>query len=130
MFIELALDALLLVHGFFILFVVFGGLLGLWRVRLLWLHVLTIAWGMYIELFQGTCPLTTLEFYLRARAGILLYSGGFIDHYIAGAIYPDGLSRAQQTNIGIGLIIWTIAVYGLVLRRYQTRRNSRGPSLA
>ncbi len=119
----LALDTVLLLHALFILFVMFGGLLGFWRMRLLWLHLLTIVWGMYIELFAGICPLTTLEFWLRTRAGVPLYSGGFIDHYIAGAIYPAGLSRSQQTNIGIGLVIWTLVVYLLVFRRYWTTRH-------
>ncbi len=113
------LDLVLLLHALFILFVIFGGLLGFVRVRLLALHLLTIGWGIYIELFQGICPLTVLELYLRGKAGIALYSGGFIDHYIAAAIYPEGLSRAQQTEIGVGLLIWTAVVYALVFLRHR-----------
>jgi len=75
-------DLTLLLHTTFILFVVFGGLLVLWRRGFAWFHVPCVAWGILIE-FQGwVCPLTYLENDLRAAANIGGYDGGFIAHYL------------------------------------------------
>ena len=42
-------DLMLLLHAMFIVFVVFGGLLVLWRRGLVWLHVPCALWGILIE---------------------------------------------------------------------------------
>ncbi len=122
--ISVAVDAVLIVHGLFILYVLLGGLLVFYRKQLLWPHLLTVAWGMWIELFAGTCPLTILEWKLRTLAGMQQYQGGFIDHYLTAAIYPDGLSRENQHWIGLVLIVWSVGVYALVFRHWRRRRIS------
>ena len=49
------------IHLAFIAFVAFGGFLVLrWR-KLAWLHIPAVIWGVLIELFPWTCPLTTVE---------------------------------------------------------------------
>ena len=62
-----AVGAVLVVHGLFILYVLLGGVLVFYSKRMLWPHLVTVAWGMWIELFGGTCPLTILEWKLRRR---------------------------------------------------------------
>ena len=68
----------LLLHLGFILFVLLGGVLAVrWRWAPL-LHLPAAAWGVYIELSGGLCPLTPLENRLRIAAGDAGYAGGLV----------------------------------------------------
>lgn len=109
-------DAVLVLHLAFILFVVLGGLLVLWRRWLLWLHLPAVAWGILIEFTGWICPLTPLENWLRRLGGGRGYSGGFIDHYLGSLIYPEGLTRELQWLLGAFVIAVNAAVYLRVWR--------------
>src|SRR4026207_1701633 len=93
---RLLADAVLIVHLAFIAFVVLGGLLVLRWPRVAWVHPPPAAWGAWIEFSGRICPLTPLEVGLRARGGAAAYSGGFLGHYITGALYPEGRGRAPH----------------------------------
>lgn len=119
---RVAADAVLLLHLAFILFVVFGGLLA-WRWPwVAWIHVPAAAWGAFVELTGGACPLTGLENLLLAKAGLTGYSGGFIEHYLLGVIYPDSLARPTQALLGGLVVAVNLAVYGGRMRRRRQRR--------
>lgn len=118
-----AADAVLVLHGLFIAWVVAGGLTALWRSWLVWLHLPAAAWGVWIEWSGGLCPLTPLENRLRAAAGEQGYRGGFIEHYLTAAIYPDGLTRDVQWWLGVGVIVVNAAVYAFVVARVIARRR-------
>ena len=60
---------------------------------------------------------------LRRTAGQTGYSGGFIDHYVGGAIYPDGLTRETQWVIAGVLLTINAVLYGLMIAR--VRRSGR-----
>lgn len=110
-------DAVLLLHGVFILWVVAGALaVGRWP-RLAWLHLPSLAWGVWIEASGGICPLTPLELRLRAAAGQAGYAGGFIEHYLGALIYPDALTREMQWAMAVGLLAINAAVYAALWRR-------------
>src|SRR5688572_5932123 len=86
-------DAVIVFHFAFVGFVLLGGLLVLrWR-RVMWVHLPCVAWGIWIELSHGLCPLTPLENDLRELAGGSTYEGGFVDHYIMPILYPVGLTH-------------------------------------
>lgn len=110
-------DLVLLLHLGFILFVTLGGLLVLRRRRLAWLHVPAVAWGVTVEWTGWICPLTPLENHLRVLAGGVGYQGDFIRHYLLATIYPEGLTRGIQIELGIFALALNIAVYAYVLRR-------------
>jgi len=115
-------NLVLVLHATFILFVVFGGLLVLWRRGLAWLHIPAALWGVVIE-FQGwICPLTYLENDLRAAAGSSGYSGSYIDHYLMPLIYPVWLSSETQVLFGLAVLFVNAIIYGLVWRK--TRADS------
>lgn len=119
----IAANAVLLLHAAFILFVVFGGLLA-WRwPRMAWIHVPAALWGAFVELAGGACPLTGLENALLASAGLAGYGGGFIEHYLFGAIYPQGLSRATQVVLGGAVVAVNMAVYGGLIGRRRRGRE-------
>jgi hypothetical protein len=122
---RLLADGVLIVHLSFVLWVALGVLL-VWRVP--WmasLHIPAVAWGMYIELSGAICPLTYLELDYRQRGGQAGYTGGFIDHYITGCLYPDGLTRTAQIIVGVALFALNVLVYGLLLRRVRRAQLQR-----
>lgn len=125
MIFRLAADAVLLLHAAFIVFVVCGGLLA-WRwPRLAWIHLPAAVWGAFVELSAAACPLTALENEFLSRAGLAGYGGGFIEHYLLGAIYPQGLSRATQWLLGAAVVAINAAIYGALLLRRRRQRARR-----
>src|SRR5690349_8323013 len=116
---RLLADAVVVLHLTFIVFVMAGGLLVLWRPALAWLHLPALAWGIYAESTGTICPLTPLENALRHAAGEAGYGGGFIEHYVVNVIYPPGLTPGVQTVIAVGLIAFNAAVYALAWRRWR-----------
>lgn len=116
-------DAVVVLHLVFILFVVFGGAL-VWRwPRFAWLHLPAVCWGAVVELAQLPCPLTPLELSLRQLAGQAGYSGGFVEHYLVGLIYPVTLTAKMQLGLGAFVIVVNLFAYGLILRRWSRRRR-------
>jgi hypothetical protein len=108
---RLLADAVLVLHLAFVLFVAAGVLaVARWR-RLAWLHLPAVAWGVGISLTGTVCPLTPLEQWLRTRAGQQGYAGGFIEHYLLGIVYPEGLTRGLQIGIGIAALGLNLAAY-------------------
>jgi hypothetical protein len=112
-------DLVLLAHAGFVVFVVLGGLLVLVRPRLAWLHLPAVAWGAGIEFAGAICPLTPLENHLRALAHQQGYAGGFVEHYVFGLLYPDGLTRNVQLALGAAVIMINVLVYVVVWRRHR-----------
>lgn len=113
-----------LAHLAFILFVMFGGLLVLRWPHVIWLHIPCFVWGGWIEVSGGICPLTPLENDLRRAAGERAYAGSFIEHYIVGIIYPQGLTRPVQLALAVGLVLLNAVIYGFVIRRRLRERGS------
>lgn len=118
-------DLVLLSHAAFVAFVVFGGLLVIWRPRVAPWHLIALAWGAAVVGFGWICPLTPLENNLRQLAGQQGYQGGFIDHYVTRIIYPSGLTRQIQVWLAAGLIVGNMLVYGWVFSRWRRIRSSR-----
>ena len=108
-------DLVLLLHFLFAAFTVFGGLLVACNPAWAWVHIPTVLWSSIVNLMGWTCPLTPLEKSLRASAGQTGYSGGFIQHYAARAVYPRGMPRRLERIAGVSIMVGNIVVYGGVL---------------
>jgi hypothetical protein len=117
-------NLVLAVHGAFVLFLVFGGLIALRRPHVAWLHLPAAAWGAAIEFSGAICPLTPLENRLRGLAGAAGYDGGFVEHYLLAWLYPAGLTREAQLVLGVVVVAVNVAVYALVWARRV--RSPRG----
>src|SRR5918994_7534797 len=81
-------DLVLASHFAFIVFAVLGGLLVLWKPWIAWLHIPSVLWSAFVNLFNQVCPLTPLENRFRYLAGQSGYEGGFIQHYLTPLVYP------------------------------------------
>lgn len=119
---RLGAEAVLVAHLGFIVFATLGALL-LWRwPRLVWLHLPALAWGLWIELSHGLCPLTAIENALRACAGRSRYAGGFIEHHLLPLIYPSQLLSSHQLVLASLLVLVNLVLYAaLVLHRRPDR---------
>jgi hypothetical protein len=93
-------DAVTVIHLAFVAFVVLGGLLVLRWPRLAWLHVPSAAWGIAVEFAGWICPLTPMENALRVRAGLAVYQGDFVEHYVLPLLYPVRLTVATHFLLG------------------------------
>lgn len=110
-------DTVLLLHLGFILFVVFGALAVMRRRALMPAHLLAVVWGFAIEATGAICPLTYVEVALRQLAGEQGYSGGFIEHYVLGLVYPDGLGRNTQYLLAAAVLAINAGLYAWLWRR-------------
>ena len=119
---RLLADLVLVLHAGFVAFVMLGALLVLRWPRVAWVHVPVALWGAGIEFTGRICPLTPLENHWRRLAGELGYPGGFVEHYIVSALYPDGLTQRVQFGLGVLVLLVNGTVYAWVLWR---RRNCR-----
>jgi hypothetical protein len=104
-------------HFAFIGYLVVGGFVALrWRHTIV-VHVLTATWAVAIETVDFTCPLTTLERWARAHAGMApLPSDGFIAHYITGVLYPANWIGAVE------IAVFVVVVASWILYWRQGRR--------
>ncbi len=101
---QLLADMVLALHVGVVAFAVGGlllivvGNLRCWSwINRLWLrlaHLLAIAVVVLEAWFGITCPLTTLEMHLRARAGATAYGSGFIEHWLSQLLYFEAPSWA------------------------------------
>jgi hypothetical protein len=114
-------DLVLLLHLAFLLYVVAGGLLVLRWPRSAWLHLPAVVWGAWTEFAGIICPLTPLENHFRRLGGQAGYAGGFIEHYVTGTLYPQGLTRGMQLVLGLAAVAINVAVYWYVLRARRRR---------
>ena len=114
---RLLADLVVVVHALFVVFVLVGAFLALrWR-WIVWIHIPAAIWGVLIEYAGWICPLTPLENYLRRQAGEAEYTGDFIQHYLLGALYPQGLTRSTQLVLGSIALLVNVIAYTLLIRR-------------
>jgi hypothetical protein len=78
-----------------------------------------VLWGVGVVAFDLPCPLTELERWARARAGMdPLPTSGFIDRYLAGVFYP-----ANRTATAQALAFSAAAVSWVAFASKHKRRN-------
>lgn len=100
----------LALHALFIAWVSLGFLVARSRPTLRWFHIACLAWGILVEVLPWPCPLTLLENWLEARAGVEPYRGGFLLHYLDALVYPN-VSPLILTVAGVIVCVLNLAVY-------------------
>jgi hypothetical protein len=120
---RLLADLIVLIHLAFVLFAVGGGLLVAWRRRWAWVHLPAAAWAALVEFGGWICPLTPLENWFRAKAGMATYSGDFVARTILPILYPEKLTRGVQILLGLLVVGVNAACYATI---FMKRRRPAG----
>ena len=87
-------DTVVLVHFLWVVFLIFGALLGARYRAVRRFHVVGLVFALILNVFGWYCPLTHIENWARSRHDpFLAYTGSFIIHYVEELIYVS-LSRS------------------------------------
>jgi uncharacterized protein DUF2784 len=117
---RLLADVVLVVHAGYLVYLALGGFVA-WRwPRWIWPHVVAVAWGIAVVAFSIRCPLTAWENALLSAGGEARYAGSFINHYLAGVVYPR--DRLDEARWLLALIVAASWLGSFVLAR---RRGTR-----
>jgi hypothetical protein len=83
-------DIVVVVHFFWILFLIFGAFWGIRHKAAKIVHIAGLAFAVILNVFDWYCPFTHLEVWLRARHDpALSYTGSFIIHYVEKVVYIE-----------------------------------------
>jgi hypothetical protein len=114
-------DTIVVIHFLFIVFVLFGGCLVIFRPWTAILHLPAAIWGAFVELSGWICPLTPLENRLRDLAGEHSYTGDFIVQYLMPVIYPEKLTTSIQQFLGMAVIFINLIFYYIAIKRHTKK---------
>ncbi len=101
---------MLAVHLFWILWVIFGAFWTRGRPFLTAVHILSLVWGIIVELSPLPCPLTLAEQFFEQQAGAAPYRGAFLMHLLDRVVYPD-LPESALVVAGVAVCALNLAVY-------------------
>jgi hypothetical protein len=115
---EFFADVAVFAHFLWILFLIFGGFLGVRFTAAKIIHISALVFALLIQLFGWYCPLTHLELWFRKQHDPdLPYTGSFIIHYLEKIIYIE-LSP-------ILIFVFTILLSGFNAWLYSGKRRGR-----
>ena len=104
-------DFVVLLHFLWILFLIFGALLGIRNKAIKYIHLSGLIFAIIIQIFGWYCPLTHLEVWLRSRHNpSIAYAGSFIIYYIERLVYLE-ISQTGILLATIGLVIFNSWFY-------------------
>jgi uncharacterized protein DUF2784 len=111
---------ILVAHFTYLAYLLLGGFLA-WRwSKMIYPHLVSVAWGLLILFNLVACPLTIAEGWARRLAGDAPVTGGFIDRYVTGVIYPG--KYLVEVRIGLALVVLVSYVGAYLL--WRSRKNS------
>ncbi len=99
LFYQISADLTVFIHFSFVMFVLAGqiliviGAMAGWKwirnFKFRMIHLLAILFVVFESLFKITCPLTTLEKWLRKQGGEVSYQGDFIAACVHDTLFMD-----------------------------------------
>lgn len=109
----------LMLHLLFNLWVVFGAIATRERPLAAWLHILSVLYGTVMENVAWPCPLTVMEKWLLAKAGVVPYQGGFLIHYLQAIVSP----QIPIVILRLGAILVCLVNLWIYAHRYSRARR-------
>jgi hypothetical protein len=120
MFYRAAGDLVVLLHFFWILFLIFGAFPGRKYLPVKILHIAGLSFAFIMQIFGWYCPLTDLEIWLKNRyEPSVTYKGSFIIHYVEKIVYIE-----LPPWIIFLLTVILIAISVLIYHRGKTNRGN------
>ncbi|MBI5025356.1 MAG: DUF2784 domain-containing protein [Nitrospirae bacterium] len=108
---RIAADIVVAIHFLWILFLIFGALLGRRYIGVKILHIGGLIFAIVMQVFGWYCPLTHIEIWLRQRHDpSLSYTGSFIINYAEKLIYIE-ISQEIIFVLTILLILGSAWIY-------------------
>jgi hypothetical protein len=120
---KISADIVVFVHFSWILFLIFGVLIG-FRIRwVMWVHLGGLVFSLVLQYTRALCPLTYLEVWLRNRHDpSLAYPGSFIAHYAEELVYLQ-VDKNQLFWLSAGFVVISVIAYGVALTRQSGNRR-------
>ena len=108
---KMAADFVVMIHLAWILFLIFGALIGRYVAWVKRLHIGGLAFSVLLQVFSWYCPLTYLEVWLRDRHDpSLSYTGSFIAYYAERLVYLEVSREVVFVMTGL-LIAFSVFLY-------------------
>lgn len=122
--------AAIAVHFAYLAYLVAGGFVALRWPRTIACHALAVGWSMVSLAVHLNCPLTALERWGRAHAGMApLSPDGFIAHYLTGVLYPPGWSGLVAIAVFTLVAVSWLLMFGWRVRRRTAHAKRSEPGL-
>lgn len=113
---KLAADFVVLIHFFWIIFLIIGTFIGRKYLLIKIFHITGLAFSVIMQIFGWYCPLTHLEIWLRQKHDpMLAYKGSYIIHYVEKIVY------LQLSPVII--FVLTVMLIGVTIYIYSMRRE-------
>ena len=114
-------DAVIILHFFWILFILFGLFIGIKYGRFIWVHLGGLAFTLILNIGGWYCPLTYLENHLYGLYNPqLTYAGSCIGQYLQRLIYLD----VDEAHLRISAVIWVVINLGGYVVLFRKRRSA------
>jgi hypothetical protein len=117
----------LAIHLLWILWVIFGAFRTRGRPILTAFHILSLVWGIIVELSPLPCPLTLLEQMFEQQAGGGGYQGAFLTHYLDRLVYPD-IPESVLVVAGVIVCVANLGVYAWRFQRWRASHATTVPA--
>jgi len=117
----------LTIHLLWIVWVIFGALWTRGHILLAAFHVLSLTWGVIVELSPLDCPLTVAEQFFEQRGGTSSYHGTFLAHYLDRIVYPD-LPESVLVVAGVVVCVFNLGIYAWRFRQWRRSRAAIVPA--
>lgn len=108
-------ETVLLLHLLWCAWVMLGWMATRRRRMLLWVHLVSVGYAIFIELTPWPpCPLTVAETWLERRAGLEPAHGPFLLRLLDAVIYPN---LPEWVVVGSAVAV-CVMILGVYIRRY------------
>jgi hypothetical protein len=116
---EAAAAAVLVVHLTW-LWVILAALVTHGSQSLAVLHVLSLVWGIAVEVSPWPCTLATLGQHLQHEADATTYTQSCMVHYLNKLVYPD-IPEAVLVAAAVSVCLFNLGIYVVRYRRSHAR---------
>ncbi len=114
---RLLADAVVLLHLAFVVFVVCGGLLVVWRRWIAFIHLPAAGVGRLHRVQRTRLPAHAARESPAGDCRRRRLLGDFVERYLIPVLYPPGLRRDVQVVLGLVALAVNAAVYVYAWRR-------------